>query len=171
MPDKPALGAAGDGWPDGLPRGKVRPILIHPHPDLRRVCEFAGYLSAAEQQDLAGDLLASMYHAQGRGLAAPQIGRAHRVFVMDAGWKAGRPSPLVALDPEIVDQSTETDEAEEQCLSIPGQPMVVSRPAWVTACWYDLQGKRHQHQLTGREARIFQHEFDHLDGRLIADVT
>lgn len=171
MSKQPVPGLAGSGWPEGLPKGKVRPILTHPHPDLRRVCEFAGYLSAAEQQDLAGDLLASMYHAQGRGLAAAQIGMGHRVFVMDAGWKEGRPAPMVALDPEILDQSGDHAGAEEACLSIPGLSVSVSRPVWVTACWYDLQGKRHQRQLTGSDARIFQHELDHLDGRLILDLT
>lgn len=146
-------------------RGRVLPILQYPDPVLRRVC--AGLPDDPAQ--LAADLLATMYAAPGRGLAAPQVGLSLRMFVIDTGWKDGAPDPLVALNPEIVDPSDEQATNIEGCLSIPGQPVEVTRPAAVTLRWTDLTGVRHERRLTGIEAVCAQHEADHLDGRLIVD--
>ena len=77
------------------------PILLHPDPRLRKVCAPVGRVTP-EIEALATDMLATMYAAPGRGLAAPQVGLPWRMFVIDTGWKEGGPSPLVALLPEIV---------------------------------------------------------------------
>lgn len=159
---RPAL--AGD-----LGAGAVRLVLTYPDPILSQPCEPAGYLPDAQVRQLVADLLATMYAVGGRGLAAPQIGVPQRVFVMDAGWKEGRPEPLVMLDPEILSRSAEMSEAVEQCLSLPGRPVAVSRPVQIAMAWYDLTGRLHQRTLEGIDARIAQHETDHLDGRLIVD--
>ncbi len=155
MPDLAALAA----------RGRVLPILIHPDAFLRRVC--AGLPDDPAQ--VAADMLATMYAAPGRGLAAPQVGLPFRMFVLDTGWKEGEPAPLVALEPEIVDPSDELATFTEGCLSIPDRPVAVTRPAEVTLRWTDLTGTRHERRLTGIEAVCAQHEADHLDGRLIVD--
>ncbi|MDO5611678.1 MAG: peptide deformylase [Paracoccus sp. (in: a-proteobacteria)] len=155
--------------PDGLPPGKVRPIVMHPDPLLRSRAEPVGYLDGQALMELAGDLFATMYAAQGRGLAAPQIGVSRRAFVMDAGWKEGRPDPVLMLDPAIIMRSTVCDEAEEACLSIPGQPVMVSRPTGIEILFYDLNGMCISRALQGMPARIAQHEFDHLEGRLVLD--
>jgi len=152
-----------------LAGGTVRALVFWPDPRLRQRCEPAGYLPRRDQRRLVADLLETLYHAAGRGLAAPQVGAMWRVFVMDAGWKAGRPEPLVALDPEILSSSETTEIAEEQCLSIPGRPVLVRRPRTITLGWYDLDGRHHLRQMSGPEARIAQHEVDHLDGRLIVE--
>ncbi|MGN7868875.1 peptide deformylase [Paracoccus sp. 22332] len=150
--------------------GRVLPIVLYPDPVLLKRCAPAGDLTHAEARQLVRDLLATMYAAGGRGLAAPQLGVLRRIFVMDAGWKDGAPVPLALLDPEIVARSDAREEAVERCLSIPDRPVPVSRPVAVEVGWYDLDGAHHRRLLTGAEARIAQHEADHLDGRLILDV-
>ncbi|MDO5706176.1 MAG: peptide deformylase [Paracoccus sp. (in: a-proteobacteria)] len=155
--------------PDSLPPGTVCPIVTHPDPVLRARAEPAGYLDGDALTALAGNLFATMYAAQGRGLAAPQIGVSRRAFVMDAGWKEGRPDPILMLDPEIVMRSDLTEEAEEQCLSIPGCPVMVTRSADIEILFYDLNGMRISRAMNGMPARIALHEYDHLEGRLIVD--
>lgn len=150
--------------------GRVLPVLSHPDPMLRRICEPVGLLDWATLCQLAGDLLATMYAAGGRGLAAPQIGVPHRIFVMDAGWKTGRPTARVILDPQILQQSDSWEVLTESCLSLPGQPVAVNRPTQITLGCFDLVGDAQRHEFTGIEARIAQHETDHLDGRLIIDL-
>ncbi len=146
----------------------ILPILLHPDPRLREACAPVGAVDAGVRA-LAADMLETMYAAPGRGLAAPQVGAARRLFVMDVDWKAGAPTPVVAVDPEIVAASAEIADGEEACLSIPGEPRVVARPAAVTMRWTDLEGVRAEHALTGAAARCAQHELDHLDGVLILD--
>ncbi|MDF3853332.1 peptide deformylase [Paracoccus sp. P2] len=151
-------------------RGRIRPILVHPHPALRQVCAPVGRLGWDALSQLAADLLATMYDAGGRGLAAPQIGECWRIFVMDHGWKAGAPLPRVVLDPEILPLGGMVETLEEACLSIPGRPAAVSRPVTVSMRCFDLMGTLQLLTLAGIEARIAQHEADHLDGRLILDA-
>lgn len=155
--------------PKALAGGDVRRILIHPDPMLRDISQPAGYMTGPELHRLARDLMASMYEAGGRGLAAPQVGVLRRVFVMDVGWKDGASRPLVMLDPEIVARSDRHAPGEEQCLSIPGQPVMVTRPVEIVMAWYDLDGSHQRAALDGSAARVAQHEADHLDGRLIVD--
>ncbi|MFN3279894.1 MAG: peptide deformylase [Paracoccus hibiscisoli] len=165
-------GAGASGWtrPDltgGLAGGTLRDILLWPDPRLRQVCQPAGYLTGPELRALAADMLATMYHAGGRGLAAPQIGVMRRVVVMDAGWKDGAPDPQVLCDPEILVRSPQVEAASEACLSIPDRPVVVTRPRTIGLSWYDLDGRAQLRQMEGQPARIAQHEVDHLDGLLI----
>ena len=154
---------------DAPPQGRVLPIMTYPDPVLQARAEPAGYLAWPELAQLAADLLATMYAAGGRGLAAPQVGVLRRIFVMDAGWKEGRPDPLVLVDPEIAMRSTLCDTAEERCLSIPDRPVMVRRPTGIEILSYDLDGMRISRALQGVPARIAQHEHDHLEGRLILD--
>lgn len=118
---------------------------------------------------LAGDMLETMYAAPGRGLAGPQVGVMRRIFVMDAGWKTGTPTPRICLDPRIVALGDDLAVREEACLSIPGRPVRVTRPARIRLTWKDLDGAARSAELDGEEAAIAQHEADHLDGRLIID--
>lgn len=152
-------------------RGRVRPILLHPDPMLRQACAPVGQLPWDRLCQLAGDLLATMYHAQGRGLAAPQIGEPFRIFVMDATWKQGKPQPLVVLDPQVIALGVDEDTALETCLSLPDQPVSVRRPVQIRLDHFALMGEAMVLHLSGTEARIAQHEADHLDGRLILDLA
>lgn len=154
---------------DALPPGRVLPVVLVPDPVLRAPTEPAGGLDAQALARLAADMLATMYHAQGRGLAAPQIGVSRRIFVYDADWKSGDRRPVVMVDPVITARSAETDSLTEGCLSIPDHPVEVTRPVSVTVDCTGLDGRRRSVALTGIEARIVQHEYDHLQGRLITD--
>lgn len=146
----------------------ILPIVTHPDARLRAVCAPLGAVDEGVRR-LAADMLETMYAAPGRGLAAPQVGVLRRLFVMDPGWKDGVPEPLVCIDPEIADPSSETATRTEGCLSIPDHPVAVTRPAEVTLRWTGLDGVRQERRLTGLAATVAQHEADHLDGRLILD--
>ncbi|MDR5652831.1 peptide deformylase [Ruixingdingia sedimenti] len=147
----------------------VLQILTYPDPRLRRPCLPVGAVDAAVRQ-LAADMLETMYAAPGRGLAAPQVGVMLRLFVMDPDWRTGPPAPRICIDPEILDPSDATATCEEGCLSIPGVPAPVTRPAEVTLCWTGLDGIRRSERLAGIAATCAQHELDHLDGRLCIDL-
>lgn len=159
----------GPGLPD-LPQGRARPVLIHPDPILRQTCDPASDMAFPALRTLLADLFATLYAAQGRGLAAPQIGETRRVFVMDAGWKTGVSCPRALIDPVLLWQSPEQADGIEQCLSIPDRPVTVTRPLAIRVGYVDLDGQACSAALSGAEARIALHEMDHLDGRLIIDA-
>ena len=140
----------------------ARPILTWPDARLSQVC--APVPDVAQVQDLIGDLFETMYAAPGRGLAAPQIGVMLRVFVMDAGWKTGEMTPLACINPVVTGLGEEAVEMTEACLSIPGVETRITRPARVRLEFTDLNGAPQVLALDGAEARIAQHEADHLDG-------
>ena len=118
---------------------------------------------------LVTDLLDTMYDAQGRGLAAPQIGVLSRVFVMDAAWKTGEPAPMAFINPEILWTAPESQVNEEGCLSIPDLPRHIARPARVEVMWLDASGAQQRGAFDGFEAACICHETDHLNGVLILD--
>ncbi len=117
----------------------------------------------AELAALADDMFDTMYHAEGVGLAAPQIGLRLRFFVMDCdGIK------LVAANPEIV--ATEGEQSgQEGCLSVGKVPAVVVRPLKATLRAQDLNGEWFEREAEGYAARCFMHETDHCDGKLFID--
>ena len=127
----------------------LRRILIHPDPRLKKVAEPVARITP-EIESLAADMLATMYEAPGIGLAAPQIGIASRIFVMDATRDpdAGK-NPLVLVNPEIIWTSDEANVYEEGCLSIPDQYGEVTRPAQVRMRWLGLDGKAHEQEFDG----------------------
>jgi peptide deformylase len=110
-----------------------------------------------------------MNDALGVGLAAPQIGISQRLLV----YRVGQDAPLVALvNPEIEWKSKKDEEiAEEGCLSIPGIAVDVERPVYVRVRAKDEFGETRVVEASGLEARVIQHEMDHLDGVLILDRT
>src|SRR4051812_31263696 len=110
-----------------------------------------------------------MNDALGVGLAAPQIGISQRLLV----YRVGQDAPLVALvNPEIEWDSDDDEEiAEEGCLSIPGIAVDVERPVYVRVRAKDEFGETRVVEASGLEARVIQHEMDHLDGVLILDRT
>jgi peptide deformylase len=111
---------------------------------------------------------AIMNDALGVGLAAPQVGVSQRVLV----YRVGQEAPLIALvNPEIEWSSEDEEAAEEGCLSIPGIGVDVDRPVHVRVQALDEFGERRMVEASGLEARVIQHEMDHLDGVLILDRT
>ncbi|AXI45048.1 peptide deformylase [Sulfitobacter sp. SK012] len=122
-----------------------------------------------EIEALAADMLETMYAAPGRGLAGPQVGAMHRIFVMDAGWKEGKPDPLVCINPMLQEIGEDRVVSTEGCLSIPGVQADVSRPAQVQMMWTGLNGGRYVQAFDGFAAACVQHEIDHLDGIVTFD--
>ncbi|MDG1068342.1 MAG: peptide deformylase [Sulfitobacter sp.] len=143
-------------------------ILRWPDPRLMETCSQIGEITP-EIEALAADMLATMYAASGRGLAAPQVGAMVRMFVMDTGWKEDKPDPLVCINPMLMEVSEERATNAEGCLSIPGVSADISRPAQVQMVWTGLNGGRYVQSFTGFAAACVQHELDHLDGIVTFD--
>jgi peptide deformylase len=112
---------------------------------------------------LVEDMFEVMYAAPGVGLAAPQIGVSRRIFVFDSDEHTG-----VLLNPEIIESSGEY-EFVEGCLSVPGLHWPIVRPRQVLIRGLDLDGNEIEVEADDFEARIFQHEIDHLDGVLLIE--
>ena len=118
-----------------------------------------------ENRQLANDMLETMIDADGVGLAAPQIGRSIRMFVIMADDDVKR----VFINPQIIKTSNEVGPYDEGCLSIPQVYETIVRPLQVTVQAYDENGKRFTLDADGFLARCIQHENDHLDGVLYID--
>ena len=117
---------------------------------------------------LIGDMIDTMYAAPGIGLAAPQVGVALRIFVIDLSLGHDPRGLVVMVNPEFVERDGMQLE-EEGCLSVPGFNATVVRPSRVVVKGLDRTGVAHQHEGTELLARAFQHEMDHLDGTLFVD--
>ena len=146
----------------------IRPIVTHPDPLLHRSSEPVRAVTD-ETRALLDDMLETMYAAQGRGLAAVQVGVLQRLVVVDVAWKEGAPDPMAFVDPEIVWMSDATAVREERCLSIPDTPTPVRRSERVRVRYIDRQGEAREAEFEGLMAMVMQHEVDHLDGVLILD--
>lgn len=112
---------------------------------------------------LVDDMFVTMRAAQGIGLAAPQVGRLERVAIVDVDN-----DPIVLINPEIIAESG-SERAEEGCLSIPDIYGDVDRAARVTVRATDLEGNTFERESSDLLARAFQHEIDHLHGKLFID--
>ncbi len=112
---------------------------------------------------LVADMFETMYAAEGIGLAAPQVGRSERVFVMDVDE-----NPLAMVNPEIIEREG-VERAEEGCLSIPEIFGDVDRATRVVVRASGVDGMPFEVELTDLAARCVQHELDHLDGKLFID--
>ncbi len=147
----------------------IRPILIHPDPRLKKICEPVPQITA-ELGRVAEDMLETMYDAPGVGLAAPQLGVIKRFFVMDCVKDPElAPRPMVLFNPVITWVSEDLNTYDEGCLSIPDQYAEVERPAQVRVRWTGLDGAEQEEQFEGLWATCAQHEIDHLDGKLFID--
>ena len=116
----------------------------------------------------ADRMIGLMRDAIGVGLAATQLGVLRRMLVFQVGSEA---EPTVLVNPEIEWRSEDSATAEEGCLSIPGVVVDVERPLFVRARAVDVRGEPLMIEATGLEARVIQHEVDHLDGVLMLDRT
>jgi len=112
---------------------------------------------------LVDDMIETMYEAPGVGVAAPQVGVQKRLFVWDIGEGA-----KAMINPEIIDSDGEWT-FEEGCLSVPGLSWEIVRPKLVHVVGRDLDGNEVSYEADEFEARMFQHELDHLEGKLLVD--
>ena len=127
------------------------------------VTEFDGRLAEEAER-----MIGLMRDAIGVGLAATQLGMLRRMLVFQVGSEA---EPTVLVNPEIEWRSEDSATAEEGCLSIPGVVVDVERPLFVRARALDVHGDPLMIEASGLEARVIQHEVDHLDGVLMLDRT
>ena len=150
-------------------RMSLRPILLHPDPRLKKVCDSVDDFGESLRK-LASDMLETMYQAPGIGLAAPQVGVNARVLVMDCADKETEDEkPMVLVNPEVTWRSDETSVYEEGCLSIPDIYAEVTRPKSVIVRFQDELGNKLEQDFDGLWATCVQHEIDHLDGKLFID--
>lgn len=144
-----------------------------PDPILRAVAKPAGKITK-ETERLLDNMLETMYHAPGIGLAAPQIGVGERLVTIDLGERGGVEDgkisdPLKMINPEIIWKSEDTNMYEEGCLSIPGISAEIERPASVKLRYTGINGKTQEIDASGLLATCIQHELDHLNGVLFVD--
>ncbi len=145
----------------------IRPILKYGETPLHEKAAVVDVITP-EIDVLIDDMIETMYAAPGVGLAAPQVGVALRVFVVDVSVGRDPNGLLVLINPEFVERDGVQLE-EEGCLSVPGFNATVMRPMRAVVKALDRDGKEQRHEGTGLLARAFQHEMDHLDGTLFVD--
>lgn len=129
-----------------------------------------------ELDKLIDDMFDTMAKADGIGLAAPQIGKSLSLFVVSLEEFESEDFPNdrdmvkeTFINPEIIEKSEETVPFKEGCLSVPGINENVIRPKEITVRYLDREWKEHEERFTGIWARVFQHEYDHLIGRIFTD--
>ncbi len=141
------------------------------HPTLRKKArEISEAEFTEELHQLAKNLIDTMKAYEGIGLAAPQVNIGKRIFVIDVGAATGEEeaAPEAFINPKIL-ASEGADTLEEGCLSIPGVQAEVTRPHKIKAEYQTLAGDTVEEEMEGLLARVFQHEFDHLEGVLFID--
>ena len=144
----------------------ILPILCHPHPRLHTVAQPVAAVDARVRA-LVTDMLATMYDANGIGLAATQVDVHERVVVVDVSEE--RNQPLVLINPHIVWASSETQLADEGCLSVPGIYDGVERSVAVHVQALDADGQVRTIEAEGLLAVCLQHEMDHLMGKVFVE--
>jgi peptide deformylase len=151
----------------------IYPIVVYGHPILKKVAEEIDK-DFPDLNKLIEDLFETMYYSEGLGLAAPQIGKSIRIFVID-GKPVAEDEPSLAdfkkafINPHITERSGDLVPMNEGCLSIPNLREEVLRESHVRINYYDEGWQFHDEEYEGYKARIIQHEYDHLDGILFPD--
>lgn len=152
----------------------ILPIYIYGQPVLRKVAEDIP-TDYPELKQFISDMYETLDQSEGIGLAAPQVGRSMRVVVIDLDvlgddmpeYKGYRHA---FINPHIVEyDESKTDSIEEGCLSLPAIHEKVTRPTRIRVQWLDEDLQAHDEWIEGYLARVMQHEFDHLDGKMFID--
>lgn len=146
------------------------PIIIVPDPVLKEIAQPIENITDAVKQQ-AADMIETMYDAPGIGLAANQVGKLNRLFVMDVNYRKNDNSrdAIVLINPEIIWRSEDMSVMEEGCLSIPQQYAEVERPKTVRVKYLDLNGQFQEMEGSDLTSHCIQHELDHLNGVLFVD--
>lgn len=141
-------------------------VVHYPDPVLRKRAQPVD-VTDPEVLQVARRMVELMHDANGVGLAAPQIGLSWRIFVTNHTGEPG--DDRIYLNPELTEPSRQTHPHEEGCLSLPEIVAEVTRPTAITLTATDLEGQSFTMTDDGFLARVWQHEFDHLEGTLILD--
>jgi peptide deformylase len=151
----------------------IYPIVVYGHPVLKKVAvdidrDYPGL------KQFVDDMFETMYEAEGLGLAAPQVNKSIRLFVID-GEPIAEDEPELAnfkkafINAHIIERSGDLLPMNEGCLSIPGIREEVKREAHVRIQYFDENWVEYEEVYDGYKARIIQHEYDHLDGKLFVE--
>ncbi|MFH1296451.1 MAG: peptide deformylase [Bacteroidota bacterium] len=150
------------------------PIVAYPHPTLKKVTVEIG-TDYPELDQFLADMWETMYHADGVGLAAPQVNQSVRLFVIDATALSQHHHPEAAgfkktfINPEMYREEGEEVIHNEGCLSFPGLHEEVQRKSVIHIRYLDEHFQKHDERYNGILARIIQHEYDHVEGITMAD--
>jgi peptide deformylase len=148
---------------------QVLPILTYPDPRLHTVAQAISLSNGvdARLKALIADMLATMYDANGIGLAATQVNVHERLIVIDVSEE--RNAPLVLINPEVIWASTDKQKGDEGCLSVPGIYDGVERSMSIRISAIDEHGKAREIEADGMLAVCIQHEMDHLMGKVFVE--
>ena len=153
----------------------ILPIYTYGQPVLKRVADDIT-MDYADLADLVANMWETMYNAKGVGLAAPQVGRSIRLFMIDTEQLEGdddepdfKGIKRVFINAHIVEETGDRWEYEEGCLSIPNIRGDVARNEHIRLRYMDKDFKEHEEEFTGINARVIQHEYDHIDGVLFTE--
>ena len=141
----------------------IRPIIIWPNPFLKTKSVAVDF-DLDLYSDVANDMIDTMLHEGGVGLAAVQIGVGLRIITLNAGH-----GPEVWINPKIIRRSPEKERMPEGCLSLPGITEDGARNVWVDVVGYYVSGHLKGTHAVGLRAQVFAHEIEHLDGRMYVD--
>lgn len=151
----------------------VLPVTAYGHPTLRKVSEEIDK-DYPELDQFISDMFETMYASDGIGLAAPQVNRSIRLFIVDGSPYADKMPEMadfkkVFINPYILEEHGKDVTMDEGCLSIPNIREDVSRQADVVIEYYDENWELKEERYSGFKARVIQHEYDHLEGILFTD--
>ena len=149
----------------------IYPIIVYGDPVLRKRAQ--DIKVGSDIQALVQDMFETMHGAHGIGLAAPQIGKSIRLFVVDGTTLEDEPELVdfkkTFVNPERIGENGELWPFEEGCLSIPNIREDISRKAKIRVRYFDENWKIFEEEFDGVKARIIQHEYDHIEGKLFID--
>lgn len=161
----------------------ILPVVAYGHPVLRKVCddispEYPGL------EKLLADMWETLYNSNGVGLAAPQINKPIRLFIVDTEqivadfddedkkkYPDEKPIKQVFINAQVVEESGNMWPYNEGCLSIPKVREDVQRTSHVRLTWVDENFQPHEGEFHGITARVIQHEYDHIEGKLFIDYV
>ncbi|MBD2339756.1 peptide deformylase [Calothrix sp. FACHB-156] len=150
------------------------PIIQLGNPILRQKASLIDNIQSEIVKNLIEDLLVTVAQSNGVGIAAPQIAESYRLFIVASRPNPRYPNapemaPTAMINPKIIGHSTEVVKGWEGCLSVPGVRGLVPRYQKIQVEYTDHNGELQQQELTDFVARIFQHEYDHLEGIVFVD--
>jgi peptide deformylase len=159
----------------------VLPVVAYGHPVLRKVCEDVTP-DYPDLKKLIADMWETMYHTNGVGIAAPQVNKAVRIFVIDTeqivegfddqdkrDYPNEKPVKQAFINAHKIEETGKPWAYNEGCLSIPKVREDISRPAKVKLRYMDEDFKEHEAEFDGITARVILHEYDHIEGKLFID--
>ncbi|MFB2982848.1 peptide deformylase [Microseira sp. BLCC-F43] len=153
---------------------EILEIIQLGNPILRQQAKPIDNLADECIQTLIDELIATVAKANGVGIASPQVAESYRLFIVASRPNPRYPNaptmePTAMINPRIIGHSTEVVKGWEGCLSVPGIRGLVPRYQAIEVEYTSRDGKLHRQELTDFVARIFQHEYDHLDGIVFID--